>query len=100
MNIVLGGIKARRASKNGNDGEEEGAPIARAEEAEESGSAESDKGAPRHEPCIEKGNVAKAKPSEDHAATQAATEEAEAPFRSTMSTSLGTSAGDGEEVKR
>ena len=66
MNIVLGGYEAIRATKNGNEEEEEGAPIARGEEAEERGSAESDKGAPRHEPCIEEGNVAKAKPPEDY----------------------------------
>ena len=77
MNFALGGYKAHGASKDGNEGEEEGAPSARAEEAEESGSAESDKGAPRHDPRIEKtGDGAKAKPSEDHAAAQAATEDA------------------------
>ena len=71
MNIALGGYKAHGASKNGNVGEEEGAPSARAEEAEESGSAESDKGAPRHDPCSEKTrDVAKAKPLEDKAAAQ------------------------------
>ena len=61
VNITLDGYKAHGAST---------------QEPEESGSAESDGGCRRHDPCSEKReDVAKAKPSEDKAAAQVASEE-------------------------